>query len=53
MKKKVDLLYEDESYKIRGAAFTVYKQLGFSHKEIIYQKALAEALKSSCRCFFW
>jgi len=38
--KKIDLLYEQESYKIRGAKFTVYKHLGFSHKEIVYQKAL-------------
>ena len=42
--EKVDLLYEQESYKIRGASFEVYKQLGCGHKEIVYQKALAVAM---------
>ena len=40
-----DLLYEDITYKIRGAVFNVKKQLGLGHKEIIYQKALAEEFK--------
>jgi GxxExxY protein len=35
-----DLLYADLTYKIRGAIFTVYNELGFGHKENIYQKAL-------------
>jgi GxxExxY protein len=35
------LLYEDLSYKVRGAIFEVRKQLGSGHKEIVYQKALA------------
>lgn len=35
------LLYADLTYKIRGAIFSVYNKLGFGHKEIIYQKALA------------
>src|SRR3989344_775376 len=34
------LLYEDITYKIRGAAFTVKKSLGLGHKEVVYQKAL-------------
>ena len=34
------LLYENLTYKIRGAVFSVRKQLGLGHKEIIYQKAL-------------
>ena len=38
----MSLLYEEESYKIRGAVFEVYNQLGYGHKEIIYQKALAQ-----------
>ncbi len=33
-------LYSDLTYKIRGAIFTVYNQLGFGHKEIIYQRSL-------------
>jgi GxxExxY protein len=40
----MELLYEDESYKIRGAAFEVYKQLGCKHKEVVFQRAYYEAL---------
>ncbi|MDP3015315.1 MAG: GxxExxY protein [bacterium] len=36
------LLYEDITYKIRGAIFDVKKQLGLGHKEFIYQNALEE-----------
>ena len=36
-----DFLYESLTYKIRGAIFVVYNILGFGHKEVIYQKALA------------
>ncbi len=38
------LLFEDLTYKIRGAVFEVKKQLGLGHKEVIYQKAFAEEL---------
>ncbi|PIZ44593.1 ATP-dependent DNA helicase RecG [Candidatus Wolfebacteria bacterium CG_4_10_14_0_2_um_filter_39_18] len=41
-KKDSKLLYEDITYKIRGAAFDVKKQLGLGQKESIYQKALEE-----------
>ncbi len=34
------LLYEKESYEIRGAAFEIYKSLRNGHKEKIYQNAL-------------
>ena len=40
-----ELLYEDLTYKIRGAVFNVKKQLGLGHKENIYQKALQEEFK--------
>lgn len=36
------LLYEEITYKMRGAAFTVKKNIGLGHKEVIYQRALAE-----------
>jgi len=36
------LLYEDITYKIRGAIFDIKRQLGLGHKEIIYQNALEE-----------
>lgn len=35
---QTDLLYPDTTYQIRGAIFTVYNELGFGHKEQIYQK---------------
>jgi len=38
------LLYEDISYKIRGATFDVYKKLGCRHKEKVYQRAFYQAL---------
>ncbi|MFH1565494.1 MAG: GxxExxY protein [bacterium] len=40
----MNLLYENESYKIRGAAFRVYKQLGCGHKEPVYQKSFFRVL---------
>jgi len=40
-----ELLYEDLSYKIRGAAFAVYNELGSGHKESVYQNALAQHLE--------
>jgi len=44
-KINADLLYADLTYKVRGAIFTVYNQLGFGHKEQVYQKALAYELE--------
>lgn len=38
------LLYEDESYAIRGAIYEVYKTLGCGHLEEVYQNALEEEL---------
>lgn len=40
------LLYPRESYLIRGACFTIYKKFQNTHKESVYQKALAEEIKS-------
>jgi ATP-dependent DNA helicase RecG len=40
------LLYEDLTYRIRGALFNVYNKLGGGHKEIIYHKALEEEFKN-------
>ena len=42
MKPRRNLIYADECYQIMGIVFNVYKKLGFGHKEIIYQKALAK-----------
>lgn len=47
IKKKVpDFLYEQESYKIRGACFKVYNTLGGGIKEKIIERALSKELKS-------
>lgn len=44
-KKLVDnFLYEELTYKIRGAIFKVYNSLGFGHKEMVYQQALGKEL---------
>ena len=40
-----NLLYEELTYKIRGAAFTVYNKLGHGHKESVYQNSLEEEFK--------
>ena len=37
---KINLIYEKESYLIRGASFELYKELGFGHKEVLYQRGL-------------
>ena len=39
------LLYEKESYAIRGATFDIYKKLRYGHKEKVYQNALYLGLK--------
>ena len=39
-----DFLYKEESYKINGACFEVYKNLGGDFKEIMINKALAQEL---------
>jgi GxxExxY protein len=41
------LLYEEESYLIRGCCFELYKELGSQHKESIYQKGLEIKLNNS------
>lgn len=43
--KTQKLLYERESYLIRGACFDLYKELGNGHKESVYQKGLSVLLK--------
>jgi GxxExxY protein len=39
--KEEPLLYENLTYKLRGCFFNVYNELGFGHKEAVYQRALA------------
>jgi GxxExxY protein len=40
------LIYRDLTYRIREAIFTVKKELGLGHKEMVYQKALVEEFKN-------
>ena len=40
-----ELIYEDETYAIRGAVYEVYKTLGNGYLEEVYQNALEEELK--------
>ena len=39
------LLYRNETYQIRGACFTIYKEFGGAFKEKIIEKALVIELK--------
>ena len=39
------LIYSDETYKIKGAIFEVYKTLGAGFLEAVYQESLEEELK--------
>jgi GxxExxY protein len=41
------LLYAEESYIIRGAAYGIYKLFRNSHKEAVYQKSFYLALKKN------
>lgn len=45
-KRRTTLLYPHESYLIRGACFAIYKKFRNTQKESVYQKSLAEELKS-------
>lgn len=40
-----DLLYANETYAIRGAAFEVYKEMGNAFEEPVYQECMELALK--------
>jgi GxxExxY protein len=42
---KIDLIYPELSYKIIGAAFRIFNEVGFGHKEIIYQRAFVKELE--------
>src|SRR3989338_1054718 len=44
---KKPILYEQLTYQIIGIAQNIHRELGPVHKEIVYQRALDEELKSS------
>lgn len=41
-----ELLYKEESFHIRGAAFDVYQQFRNRHKEIVYKRAMIHGIKA-------
>lgn len=43
--RRKDILHPELSYKVIGAAFSVYNKLGWGHRENIYQGALEVAFK--------
>ena len=40
-----DLLYEEETYRLRGAVFEVYREMGCGFLEAVYQECLAKELR--------
>lgn len=46
MEEKIDLIYKDLTYKIIGALFGVYNELGYGYQEKYYQRAIAASLNS-------
>ena len=42
-----DLIYEEESYRIRGAAFEVYREMGCGFLEPVYQECMEKELAMS------
>lgn len=43
-RKKIDLIYPELSYKIIGAVFSVFNEMGYGYQEKYYQKAIAKTL---------
>lgn len=41
-----ELLYKEESYRIRGAVFEVYREMGCGFLEAVYQECLEKELRS-------
>lgn len=39
------LIYAKECYRIMGIIFDVFNELGYGHKETVYQKAIAKEFK--------
>ncbi|WP_282780926.1 GxxExxY protein [Phaeodactylibacter xiamenensis] len=46
MDNQEGLLYEEESYRIRGAVFEVYREMGAGFLEAVYQECLEKELRS-------
>lgn len=48
MKTNKNLVYADDCYQVMGLVFKVFKEIGFGHKENVYQKALAKEFEDNC-----
>lgn len=46
MDNQKGLLYKEESYRIRGAVFEVYREMGAGFLEAVYQECLERELRS-------
>ena len=44
-KQEMEIVYKEESYKIMGACFEVYKEMGCGFVEPVYQECLAVELQ--------
>lgn len=42
---KEPTVFEDITYKLIGIGYSIHKELGSAHKELVYQRALEEELK--------
>ena len=42
----MDLIYEEETFAIRGAVFEVYREMGCGFLEAVYQECLEKELRS-------
>jgi GxxExxY protein len=49
--RKPGLVLPELSYQIVGALYDVYNEIGFGHRECVYQRAVAEALQSRAISF--
>jgi GxxExxY protein len=45
--KRNDLIYADLCYQLMGVLFEIWKNIGFGHKEKIYEKAIAKSLENA------
>ena len=41
----MEIIHKELSYEVMGALFDVFNEIGYGHKEKIYQKALSQVLK--------
>jgi GxxExxY protein len=45
-KRKIDLVYPEESYKIIGILFSVWNEIGPGYQEKYYQRAISKVLRT-------